>query len=68
MIKGVPDKNKYDTVTDNGISLLDCFAAKAMNALIVGIGEILPGSHIRHNKIAKESYKIAKAMMNQRND
>ena len=56
------DKDYYEPETEKGMDLRDFFAAKAMQQLIILRGE----NDVKN--IPLESYKMADAMMEARND
>ncbi|EMJ7518945.1 hypothetical protein RGL88_000427 [Providencia rettgeri] len=56
--------------TDTGMSLRDYFAAKALNAVIIGIYNDATAQQVYHNwsadDFAKEAYTLADAMLKAR--
>lgn len=53
-------------VVQEGMTLRDYFAAKAMQAFISSIEELDSNSKIKHETIANDAFKMADAMLKER--
>jgi hypothetical protein len=53
-----------DGILYEGMTLRDYFAAKAMQGIIVAVGEVLPKDP--HQQVALDAYKFADAMLAER--
>lgn len=61
---GVTWITQGDNKNPEGMSLRDWFAAKAMQGIIVAVGECLPKDP--HQQVALDAYKFADAMLAER--
>ena len=61
------DNHQYDLKLWTGMTLLDYFAAKAMQSLLVTTNGVI-GTNRYEYRVAEESYKLADAMLKAREE